>query len=130
MATSPQFVAVPVIGMATISTANTNRDGTGTLATIVTGATNGTRISEVRVKATVATSAGMIRFYIDDGVVANPLLIREIVVEAITLTDPDDETFEGAIYFSEGLILPNGWTLEASTHVANTFNVFALGGNF
>ncbi len=129
MASEPQFVAVPVIGVATVSTANTNRDGSGTIADILTGATNGTRISKVTIAATVTTTAGIVRLYIYNG--SAYFLYREILVPAITVSG----SVAGFSYVLEllgerALILPNNWKLGASTHNAQAFHVTAEGGNF
>ena len=129
MASEPQFVAAPVIGIGAISTANTNRDGSGTIVDILTGATNGTRISKITVNATVTTTAGMVRLFIYDG--STYFLYREILVPAITVS----ASVAGFSYVLEllgerALILPNNWKLSASTHNAHTFHVAAEGGNF
>ena len=63
MAEETQYVANT--GMQTISTANSNLDGTGTLSSaILTGSANGTLIKTVTVKAQVTTTQGMVRLYI------------------------------------------------------------------
>jgi hypothetical protein len=47
MAISPSFANVPRIGLAQVSVANANRDGTtGTYVDVITGGANGTKISE------------------------------------------------------------------------------------
>ena len=47
MASTPNYAATPLVGVAAISTANTNRDGTGTLGTVVTAGSSGSRIDGV-----------------------------------------------------------------------------------
>jgi hypothetical protein len=47
MAQYPAYASTPRIAGALVVTANTNRDGTGTLATIITGAALGTRIERL-----------------------------------------------------------------------------------
>src|ERR1700743_191257 len=63
---------------AVISTANSNRDGTGTLGTVLTAGANGTLIPSVVVKAQGNTTAGAIRLFIFDG--TNTRLFTEISV--------------------------------------------------
>lgn len=46
--TTPIFTLTPIVAFVQVSTANTARDGTGTIADIATGDTNGTRIDYVR----------------------------------------------------------------------------------
>ncbi|NBX74718.1 MAG: hypothetical protein EBQ89_10555, partial [Alphaproteobacteria bacterium] len=67
MATDPNFAGTPLAGNAQISTANTNRDGTGTLGTVVTAGASGSRIEEIVIEATGTTTAGMIRLFLNDG---------------------------------------------------------------
>lgn len=129
---TPRFTVNPVIGMQQISTANALLDGTGTLATLVTGATNGTRVDFIVIKAAGTVTNGMIRFFVNDGV--NTRLIREVSVTAaipsatvasfytvVPFTIPDDEQL---------FILPSAYLLRVSTNNAESFNVFAYGGEF
>ena len=110
-----------------VTAANTNRDGTGTIATILTAGAEGTLIEMVRVQAVGTTTAGMIRLYIHDG--SNARLWAEILVTAITPSGTV-EAWEGEYVPTKPLVLPTGYSLRASTHNAETFNVFALGGNY
>lgn len=125
MATAPIFANVPKIGMAAISTANTNRDGSGTLVSVLTGSTNGTKIEEVKIAAAAATTAGVVRLFLWDG--TNNRLLTETLVSAIT-PSASVQTFERSIVF-DNLVLPSTWELRASTNNAEAFNVFAFGAN-
>ena len=53
-------------GFATVATANSGLDGKGTLATVLTGAANGTMVKSVIVKAIAPTLQGMVRLFISD----------------------------------------------------------------
>jgi len=65
------------------NTANSNRDGTGTLVTLATGAATGTEMNgTVGITALSTTTEGMIRFYSYDG--TNYRLIGEVYVPAWT----------------------------------------------
>lgn len=124
---APIFAETPVIGRALISTANTNRDGTGSMATLATGATgHGTRVEYLRYKATVTTTAGMIRFFIYDGV--NARLWHELPVAAVTVS-ATVESAEGELVPTQALDLPAAYEVRVSTHNAEEFAVFAHGGN-
>src|SRR5687768_13268335 len=123
MATTPAFAATPIIGRAQIATANTNRDGTGTMGTVATGSTNGTLINRIRIAATVTTTAGMIRLFIYDG--TNTRLWLEIPVVAIT-PSATVAAFAYELAVSD-LVLPNTYELRAATEKAETFNVLAFG---
>ena len=126
MATQPAFATVPRIGLAQVSAANTNRDGTGTIVTVITGVAAGTRIAEVVAEATVTTTAGMVRLYLYDG--TNTRLFDEIAIAAATPSASVRTTRVSTVYTN--LILPSAsWELRASTHNAEAINVIALGAN-
>lgn len=126
MATQPAFATVPRIGSAQVSAANTNRDGTGTIVTVITGVAAGTRIAEVVVEATVATTAGMVRLYLFDG--TNTRLFDEVAIAAATPSASVRTTRVSTVYTN--LILPSAsWQLRASTHNAEAINVIALGAD-
>lgn len=109
-------------GLATISTANSNLNGTGAVATVLTGAATGTIINQIVIKATGNTSEGMVRLFIDDGV--NVLLYKEIFVPASVQTGVE-QAFEEVV--AEDIILNSGYILKASTENADPFNVIANG---
>lgn len=70
MTTSAQYASVPRNGQVTISTANTLRDGTGTLGVVVTApatAGNGTRVDRLVIQAGQTTTANVIRLFITQG---------------------------------------------------------------
>ena len=128
MAANPAFATTPRLGVVQISTANTNRDGTGTIGSVITGVAAGTRIQRVRIVATGTTTAGVIRLFVDNG--TNVRLLRETLVTAIT-PSASIAVFQTEIEFENGLMLPSAsYILKASTHNAETFNVFALGADF
>lgn len=54
-------------GRASISTANTNTDGTGTITDLIIGHTHGSRVDIIVVQATSNTTQGMIRLFTYDG---------------------------------------------------------------
>jgi hypothetical protein len=126
MATSPQFAATPRIGLAQVSAANTNRDGTGTVVTVLTGASAGTRINEVVVDAAVSTSAGMVRIYLHDGTSAR--LFDEFPIASTSASASVPTARVARTY--DNLVLPSAsWSLRASTHNAEAINVIALGAD-
>jgi hypothetical protein len=128
MAASSVYVGTPKTWHQVLATANANRDGTGTLEDLVSGGSIGSRVDRVRVQARGATTAGVIRLFMQDNS-ANKRLIREKLVEAITPSTLI-EAWSGEITFPDGLPIPNGWTLRVSTHNAESFNAFAFGGDF
>jgi len=94
------------LGLVIISTANTNRDGSGTIGSLVTGASNGTLIKRIIIKSQVSTTQGMVRFYHYDGTTTR--LLREVPVPALTQA-AHDKTFISIIdepfYLREVLLI-------------------------
>lgn len=127
MASSPGFAATPRCAIAQISSANTLRDGTGTIGTVFTAGASGSRIETVVITATGTTTAGMVRLFVHNGSTA--YLLQEVPVYAITPSSTVP-SFYAMIGFENGFIIPTGYSLRASTHNAETFNVIALGGDF
>ena len=132
MSTAANYASTPKCGIGQISTANTNRDGTGTIGTIFTAGASGSRIDAINIKATGTTTAGMIRLFIHDG--TNARLLTELPVLALTpsATLPSWETQLNTNTMTQvlPLVLPTGYSLRAATNNAETFNVIALGGDF
>lgn len=127
----PIFVLTPRLGMARIATGNGARDGSGAgIADLLTGATDGTRIHQITVKATGTTTAGMIRLFVFDG--TNVRLWKEHVVAAIT-PGPSTETFSKDDFRADNLpllVLPLNHVLRVATHNTEQFDVMAHGGDF
>jgi len=127
MARTPQYTASPKNGAVFFSTANTNRDGTGTLATIYAATATGDRIDDLTLKAVGSTTGGMLRLFLHNGAAA--FLWREVPVPANTAstTNPAWE-----IRLEElALLLQTGWSLRVSTHNAEGFNaIVTRGGPF
>lgn len=119
MATAAQYAATPRTAVGQVSTANTNRDGTGTIATIFTAGSNGSRIDDIYIVATGTTTAGVVRLFINDG--TNSRLLSENLVTAVT-PSTSVAVFSVAL-LNQAIILANGYSLRASTQIAETFNI-------
>lgn len=127
--TSPIFTLTPVVGCVAIATANTNRDGTGTIGTVLTAGINGTRISRVSIKATVSTTAGVIRLFVYTGAVY--FLWREITTTALTVSATVNSfEYNLELLAERALVLPSGYSLRASTEKAENYNIIAEGGDY
>lgn len=132
MSASAQYASTPKCGVGQVSVANTNRDGTGTIATVFSAGANGSRIDAIDIKAVSTTTAGMIRLFLHDG--TNTRLLTEVPVVAAAPSGALP-TWEAQLNVNTmtqvlPLVLPTGYSLRASTHNAETFNVIALGGDF
>jgi hypothetical protein len=130
MASTPNFVDAPRHWSAQISTANTNRDGTGTIVDVVpTHATAARKIERIEVTAQVTTTAGTVILYVHDG--SNYRIWREVVVTAITPNATGTAAFRADIDLSapsQLMVLEAGQKLAAAPTQAHTFNVRAIGG--
>lgn len=86
--TVPIFTKAGNFTPARIAAANTAADGSGTLVTLVTAATDGTRVDGVRFRnaqASAAASSNMVhRIFLTDTSGANPRLVGEVATAAAT----------------------------------------------
>lgn len=127
--TSPIFSLTPVIGTVTITTANTARDGSGTIGTVITGAEEGTRISRITIVSIGTNTNGVIRLFIDSG--ATIYLWKEILAPATTGSVTVLEfNYTLELLGERALVLPSGYILMASTHIGEPFNIIAEGGDY
>ncbi len=125
--TTPVFTLTPIHAMSSIGTANTGRDGTGTVGTVYTPGTNGGRIEMVRVVAAGTTTAGVVRLFIYDG--STYFLIKEIMVLAVTpSTSVEVANYEWVP--TVPILLPTGYSLRASTNNSEVFKVHVEASDF
>ena len=121
MATTPAYAPTPATAQVQIATANTARDGTGTLGTLISAGASGSRVDDIDICATGTTTAGVIRMFVSDG--TNHRLVREILVVGI-MPSTTLEAFRVTLR-NLGIVLKSGWSLRFSTHNTETFNVVA-----
>ena len=119
MATAAQYAATPRTAVAQVTTANTNRNGTGTIATVFTAGGSGSRIDDISIVATGTTTAGVVRLFVNDGTTS--YLWQEILVSAIT-PSTTVQVFNYTL-LNQALILGNNYSLRASTNNSETFNI-------
>jgi hypothetical protein len=125
---APRFLLpTNCLGVAQLSAANVNRDGTGTIVDITTAGSQGTEITLIRVCASGTTTAGVVRLFIHNGI--GYRLYKELMVTAVTPSTAV-EAFSIEFTPTKPLILPTGYKIAASTHNAETFNAFAHGGDY
>lgn len=138
MAATPQYAGDVISASVSISTANTNRDGTtGTYGTAYTfrssGANGGKggRIDFVSIVGTGTTTAGMVRMFIGTS------MVREIAVSALSpsatvkgFTIPTTEGADANGRLALGIVCGPGDVVKFSTHNAEGFVVRVEGGEF
>lgn len=140
MATTAQYSTAPTIDVSQITTANTNRDGSGTTVEIAAGPTTaaasgvGKRIVGVMIAATGTTTAGMIRFFISVDGGTTKRLIAETIVTAITVS-ATVPAFSTSVPSLVGIVLPgqvstNTQKLYAATNNSETFNIVVYGATY
>lgn len=135
--TTPIFTLTPKVGLASVSAANTASDGSGTLVTLFTAGSNGSRIERIRynnAQATAAASSAMvIRFFITDTGGANPLLITEVALVAMTRTTAVSGA-SGIYTFTNGLVIPSGTIIKVIQSVyagvQDLMHYIAEGGDY
>lgn len=121
-----------------LKTANTAKDGTGTVLTIFTAdATNGGRVEKIFVRPVGTNVATVMRFFINNGstnaTIANNVLFAEITCSATTLSevaalpDPSQNNLP-----QMPLVLPPGYKINVTigTTVAAGFFVSAFAGKY
>lgn len=134
--TSPIFVGVPHVewGSTAITTANTAKDGTGTVLTVFTAdATDGSFVQRIRFRAAGTNVATVARVFINNGssaaTPANNILWDEITLSATTLSEVAAlATYELPLNFG----LPAGYKLNVTigTTVSAGYYVSVIGGDY
>jgi len=103
----------------TITTANPNLNGSGTIASLLTAASEGTIIRSVTIAALTSTQpGGMVRFFINDG--EGYTLWMEVMIPSSTQSS-FIPSFKVAL--SEDFHLQAGYSIGVSTHLAQSFAV-------
>lgn len=142
--TSQIFSRVGSVQWGTVATANTAKDGTGTVVTVFTAdATNGGRVERLRFRALGTNVATVARVFINNGstnaTAANNTLYAEITLAATTNSEVAAtvlQEFPNANTIADGtafpLVLPPGYKLNITigTTVAAGYAVTAVGGAY
>lgn len=119
MSVQAQYAATAKTAVAQVTTANTARDGTGTIVTVFTAGASGSRIEDIVLTATVTTTAGAVRLFLHDGTTAR--LWKEVAVSANTVSATNNAWTSSLT--NQALVLQTGWSLRASTEKAEAINV-------
>lgn len=133
--TSPIFLRQPSVQwVSTGTSANTNLDGTGSVATVFTAdATNGSKIEKIKLKHLGNNTATVIRLFINNGsstgTAANNSLYKEVALISNSISQTA-ESIEAEIAID--LVLPAGYkiTCTTGTAIASGVQVTAVGGAY
>ena len=116
-----------------LKTANTAKDGTGTVLTVFTAGTEGSYVQEIRARAAGTNVASVLRVFLNNGssnaTLANNVMIAELPLPATTLT----EVAALADYtINIQRAIPAGYKLNVTlgTTVAAGYFVSCFGGNY
>lgn len=135
----PIFPLTQVVSYGTVSTANTAKDGTGTVATVFTAGTNGARVDSIKVRALGTNVATVVRIFINNGgansTPSNNILFHEVTAPVTTLSEVAAQTDIFLNFNGTGLpqlVLPSGYKLNVTigTTVAAGLAITAIGGNY
>lgn len=133
---NPIFTATPDIqwGTTALTTANTAKDGTGTVLTAFTAdATNGGYVSRLVARAIGSNVATVLRVFVNNGstnvTAGNNVLLAELTLSATTLSEV------ASLAPSEiplGFALPAGYKLNCTigTTVAAGYMISVIGGKY
>jgi hypothetical protein len=131
--TTPIYSRSANIAWGTVATANTAKDGTGTVVTVFTAdATNGGLLSKLIIRALGTNVATVLRVFINNGATnataTNNSLIAELTIAATTLSEVAQLAHNE---IPMNIALPAGYKINITigTTVAAGLAVTGVGGN-
>jgi hypothetical protein len=126
MATNPSFISTARLGVASVSSANTAIDGTGTITDLITGVAAGTRVLEIAAQCSATSAAALVNLFIYDGTTWT--LFDQITISAATSSNTVKANRNNATYVN--LVLPSAsWKIGCTTTIAQATRVYAFGGD-
>lgn len=130
----PIFAQTPVFTVGqTITTANTAKDGTGTVVLLYTAGANGSRVDAIKVRSTGTAVATVLRVFVNNGATnataTNNSLYTEATIASTTLTEVAAQTDNS---ITMNISLPATYRVYATigTTVAAPLQVSAVGGDY
>jgi hypothetical protein len=126
MAASPVFAVTPRMTAVSIATADSSYTAPTNVGTLITGASTGTRVSEIVVKCAATSAAAIVRIFLYDG--STYWHFDEVTVAAATGSATVQQTRVSTTY--NNLILPSAsWSVRVTTSVSQATHVTALGAD-
>lgn len=128
-----------------LKTANTAKDGTGTVETIFTAGANGSRVERIRVRAVGTNTQTVLRIFINNGsdptVAANNVLYAEKTISGTSISEttaqtlqelPDTALATPTDTTAFPIVLPAGYRLLATigTTIAAGIRICAIGSDY
>lgn len=132
--TTPIFVGTPRNSyISTGTSANTNFDGTGTVATVFTAGANGSKVETVTLQNMGTNIATVVRFFINNGSANSVAANNSLVYEATWATNTASQVAASIpVVWGANLYLPASYKLNVTigTAVASGIMVGAQGGDY
>ena len=131
--TQPIYPVLPKLGWATLTTANSAYDGTGTVSTVYTAGTSGARIDQLRIKSLGLNTQNVLRVFVNNNatntVASNNSLIAELT---LTATNASQSSSSTDIRLPLDIVLPANYKLNVTigTTSANGWQITAEGGDY
>jgi hypothetical protein len=126
MAASPVFAVTPRMTAVSIATADSSYTAPTNVGTLITGASTGTRVSEIVVKCAATSAAAIVRIFLYDG--STYWHFDEVTIAAATGSATVQQTRVSTTY--NNLILPSAsWSVRVTTSVSQATHVTALGAD-
>jgi hypothetical protein len=123
--TTEIFPALQNVSWGKVATANTAKDGTGTVVTAFTAGSFGSKIDQIKIRSLGTNIATVVRFFLNNGstneTAANNALIHEVTVPATTVSetaaqrDIDVTIKKGAAVVCPIPFLPAGYKINIVT---------------
>lgn len=131
MATAPNFINTPRVGIGSLSTGQTARtSGTTTdVVDVLSAGSNGTRILEIVVKSDNDPADSVVCFWLHNG--STNYLFDEMDIGNPAAGSTTVTAYRNTVTYSN-LVIPSGWKLQASitvTPTAGSVLVEAFGGD-
>lgn len=131
MATNPNFIATPRIGVGSLTTGQTARTSgtTSNVVDVISAGSNGTRILELVVKGDNDPNDSVVVFWLHNG--TTNFCFDEMDIGNPAAASTTTTGYRNTVTYSN-LVLPSGWKLQASvtvTPTAGSVLVYALGGD-
>jgi len=128
MATSPAFVSTARLTVASLSAANTNLDGSGTITSLISGVAAGTRVLEIDAQCSATSAAALVNLFISTDSGSTWKLFDQIAITAATVSNTVKGNRNTATY--QNLILPGtAYSIGCTTTIAQATQVYALAGD-
>jgi len=124
--TSPIYPLTPFNTWGLITTANTAKDGTGTVVTVYTATTNGAKPEAIHFRASGTNVATVCRIFINNGstnaTAGNNSLFAEITLPATTLSEVS-ALADMRYQFPDNFRLPNGYKINLTIGTTTATNI-------